>query len=60
MSFGAAVIKAAAEVAFETAVGIIKRMVPVGDRPAAFSEFDRLWFRAKKQAELDARKARRS
>lgn len=48
----------AAEVAFDTALGIIKRMVPTGERPAAFSEFDRLWFRAKKQAELDARPKR--
>lgn len=59
MSLGAAIAKAAAEVAFETAIGIIKRMVPVGERPAAFDEFDKLWFRARAQAKLDARKAKR-
>ncbi len=59
MSVGAEIIKAAAEVAFETALGIIKRMVPASQRPAAFDEFDRLWFRARNQAKLDARKAKR-
>ncbi len=56
MSLGAEIAKHAAEIAVETAIGIIRRMVESKDRDAAFDEFDRLWFRAKAQARLDARK----